>query len=510
MTGSYDPLQVALSLLIAIAASYAALDLAGRVTAARDWVRAAWLSGGAVAMGIGIWAMHFVGMLAFSLPVPIAYRWPTVLASLLVSVLASGFALFVVSRHKLGPLRASIGAIIMGVGIAAMHYIAMDAMCMAAKSRFGIILVGLSVALAIGFSLLALLLAFDLRETVRGASTRQVVGALAMGVAISTMHYTGMASARFMPIAVSPDLTDTINVSSLGTLGIGTVTLMILGLAMVSSSVDRRFDAQALELALREARMELARVVRIGTLSDLMASIAHEVNQPLAAVVTNGGAALRWLAANPPELAEAREAMTRVVTEANRASDVINRLRALVAKAPLEFRPLNINEIIREAMALTHAEASGRGVTMTSDMAVDLPDVLGDSIQLQQVVLNLIMNGIEAMDTVAGRPRELLVRSVGDPHGVRVEVRDAGEGFTPEQAARLFEPFYTTKPKGIGMGLAISRTIVEAHGGRLWAAPGPSHGSVFQFTLPRTDRSQGEPPTVSFGLSKGPAEALSR
>ncbi len=177
MTGSYDHLQVALSVLIAVSVSYAALDLAGRVTATKNWVRRAWMTAGATAMGIGIWSMHFVGMLAFTLPIPVSYHWPTVLLSLVVAILASAFALYLVSRQKLGLVRALTGSIMMGGGIAAMHYIGMAGVRLAAVSRFDPLLVTLSVVFAIVFSAAALVLAFDLREETRGTVSRKIVSA---------------------------------------------------------------------------------------------------------------------------------------------------------------------------------------------------------------------------------------------------------------------------------------------------------------------------------------------
>ena len=251
MPGSYDHLQVALSVLIAISASYAALDLAGRVTAASGGARSAWLTGGASAMGIGIWSMHFTGMLAFSLPVPVGYQWPTVLLSLVAAILASAFALYVVSRQKLGLARALTGSLVMGGGIAAMHYIGMAAMRLAAVARFAPLLVTLSVVLAIVFSFAALMLAFDLREETRWTPSRKIASASVMGTAVSAMHYTGMASASFIPLPVSPDLSLAVSISALGTVGIGSVTLMVLGLAVFMCSVDRRLAAQTNELERR-------------------------------------------------------------------------------------------------------------------------------------------------------------------------------------------------------------------------------------------------------------------
>jgi PAS domain S-box-containing protein len=257
MTGSYDYALVAVSVLIAMFASYAALDLAGRVTVASGWARSAWLTGGSAAMGFGIWSMHYLGMLAFSLPVPVGYDWPTVLLSLLASICASAVALYVVSRKKMVPLYALAGSVILGVGIAAIHYIGMAAMRLAAICRFNPLLVILSVLLAIVFSLAALWLAFHLRNETEGTGWRKIGSALVMGAAITAMHYTGMASASFVPSSVPPDLSHAVTISVLGIAGIATVTFIVLSLAVVTSLVDRRFYAQARELESSEQRYRL-------------------------------------------------------------------------------------------------------------------------------------------------------------------------------------------------------------------------------------------------------------
>jgi signal transduction histidine kinase len=237
--------------------------------------------------------------------------------------------------------------------------------------------------------------------------------------------------------------------------------------------------------ALQESQAALARVARIATMGELTASIAHEINQPLAAVATNASASLHWLNQQPPDLDEARQAMTSAMKEANRASGVIERLRTLLKKAPSELRPLDVNEVIREVLGLAHSELITAGIAVHTEVAADVPTVLGDRIQLQQVILNLIMNAIDAMITVTERPRTLFIKSANDAEGVLIQVQDSGRGFDPEQADHIFEAFFTTKPEGIGMGLAISRSIVEAHGGHLEAAPGSPHGAVFQFILPK-------------------------
>ena len=243
------------------------------------------------------------------------------------------------------------------------------------------------------------------------------------------------------------------------------------------------------EQALLESQAALARVARIVTMGELTASIAHEINQPLAAVVTNGSASLRWLAMQQPNLKEARKALTSAVKEANRASEVITRIRALLRKGSAQMALLDVNEVIREVLALVDNELIRGGVALQTKLSADVPTVLGDRVQLQQVILNLIMNAIDAMSTVADRPRGLRIESARHPEGVLIQVQDSGRGIDREQAGRIFEPFFTTKPQGIGMGLPISRSIVEAHGGRLWVTPGCSCGALFQLILPKTDSS---------------------
>ncbi|MGA8441872.1 MAG: MHYT domain-containing protein [Candidatus Sulfotelmatobacter sp.] len=483
LTGSYDPLQVALSVLIAISASYAALDLAGRVTATSGRARLIWLIGGSTAMGIGIWAMHYVGMLAFRLPVLLEYDWPTVLLSLLVGILCSAFALVVVSRKRMGLTYALYGSVIMGCGIAGLHYVAMAAMRLPAECRFDFRLVALSVVLAVLFSFTALWLEFYFRDEPKNSAWRKLGSALVMGVAISAMHYTGMAAATFIPAASAVDQSHAVTISSLGTLGIAAATLQVLGLAVLSSLVDRRFDAQALELALAETRLELAHVARIATMGELTASIAHEINQPLTAVVNYGNFAMRQVASGAPNLQELRETIVEIVNDGTRASAVISRIRALLQKGAPDRIGLDINEVIREVMILVRHEATQSRVSVRLDLAADVPRVLGDRVQLQQVLINLVVNSIEAMRTLTDRPRELLIKSAKNADAVLIKVQDSGKGLDPEQAGRIFEPFFTTKPQGIGMGLSISRSIIESHGGRLWTVT-RSSGALFQFTLP--------------------------
>jgi NO-binding membrane sensor protein with MHYT domain/nitrogen-specific signal transduction histidine kinase len=613
LIGSYNYALVALSVLIAIFASYAALDLAGRVTAAGGWTRAAWLLGGASAMGTGIWSMHYIGMLAFVLPIPMAYHWPTVLLSLLAAILASVVALGVVSRQKMGWLRALAGSVLMGAGISSMHYIGMAAMRLPAICQFNSFRVVLSVVLAILISLAALWITFHFRDEKTGIGWEKLAGTLVMGAAIPVMHYTGMTAASFTPSGMPADLSHAVSISTLGTAGIAAVTFIVLGLALLTSWVDRRFASQTLEVqeeklqqseaylseaqrlshtgsfgwrvstgeiiwseesfrifqydrttkptvelilqrvhpedaapvkqiiesaaqdgkdfdheyrlvmpdgsvkyvhvvahalgdesgsiefvgavmdvtgrkraeeALHQAQADLAHVNRVTTMGELTASLAHEVNQPIAAAVTNANTCLRWLTRDQPDLEEARAAATRIVKDGTRAAEIISRVRLLFKKGTLERELVDVNEVIREMIVLLRGEATRYSISFRTELAADLPEVMVDRVQLQQVLMNLIINGIDAMKDVDGM-RELTINSQRtENEQLLVLVSDTGVGLPPQQADQIFDAFFTTKPHGTGMGLRISRSIVESHGGRLRAADNSPRGASFHLTLP--------------------------
>src|SRR4051794_17412682 len=244
------------------------------------------------------------------------------------------------------------------------------------------------------------------------------------------------------------------------------------------------------ERRFREAQMELAHASRVVTMGQFTASIAHEVNQPLAALLTNAETALRWLAYQPPNLEKARPSIERVINDGKRAADILGRIRDFSKKAPVRMESLEVNEAILDVMGLTRAAMSDNGVLAKMQLAKDLPHILGDKVQLQQVVLNLIMNAIEAMNEVGAGSRELSIStSKTESDGVLVAVRDSGPGLPPAGLPRIFEAFYTTKSSGLGMGLSICRSIVEAHGGRLWATPNEPHGAVFCMMLPIGEQS---------------------
>jgi C4-dicarboxylate-specific signal transduction histidine kinase len=261
---------------------------------------------------------------------------------------------------------------------------------------------------------------------------------------------------------------------------------------------------QTAEGELRDREQQLAHANRVATMGQLSASIAHEVSQPITAAVTNADAALRWLGAQPPNLEEVRQSLGRIVQEGHRAGDVVRGIRDLIRKAPPRKEDLAINEAILEVIALTRSEFVKAGVSVQTQLAEGLPLIQGDRIQLQQVILNLIINAVEAMSSTGEGLRELRISTgKADSGGVRITVRDSGPGLAPASLERLFEPFYTTKPGGLGMGLPICRSIIEAHGGRLWATANVPQGAIFQFTVPPNPDaapvSAPSCPTGSFG-----------
>lgn len=264
------------------------------------------------------------------------------------------------------------------------------------------------------------------------------------------------------------------------------------------------------EQALSNARSELAKVARVTSLGVLTASIAHEVNQPLSGIITNAGTCLRMLSADPPNIDGARETARRTIRDGNRASDVITRLRTLYNKKELSLESLDLNEAAREVMALSLTEIQRGGVILRHELSGNLPPVVGDRVQLQQVILNLLRNAIDAMSGIDDRPRELLISTAPDARDrVRFSVKDSGIGFNPQAADRIFEAFYTTKIDGMGIGLSVSRSIVEAHQGRLWATRNDGTGSTFSFAIPiAQERTQeGVSAAESYNLNRSQTHA---
>jgi NO-binding membrane sensor protein with MHYT domain len=492
VTGTHDPYLVALSILVASFASYTALDLSGHVGAARGLARRVWLVAAAITMGGGIWSMHFVAMLAFIMPTPMSYNIGLTSLSLVLAIFVTGGGFYVIGRQSASPLRLVLSGSFMGLGIAAMHYTGMAAMQGHVELSYDPIFVALSLLIAIGASTVALWLAF--RTTDPGP---KLVAAVVMGLAISGMHYTAMRAAIFTahgPVqeAQVDARLDQTNLA----LAVAGITFIILAFASATSLFERKRTEQALH----QTQAELAHVNRVATMGQLAATIAHEVNQPITAVITNASAGLLWLGAQPPDLDEARKAFDRVIKAGNQAGQVVGRVRALIENAVPRKEDLEINEAILEVIALTQGEVVKNGVSLQMQLAADLPLVQGDRVQLQQVILNLIINALEAMSGVSEGARELLIATGKDAlSGVLVAVQDSGPGLNPESFDHLFDPFYTTKLGGMGMGLSICRSIVEAHGGRIWASRAARPGAIVQFSLPVSEDFQHEATPVDLG-----------
>jgi NO-binding membrane sensor protein with MHYT domain len=476
VTGTHDPYLVVLSILVACFASYTALDLSGHVAAARGLARRVWLVAAAITMGGGIWSMHFIGMLAFVMPIPMSYDIGLTTLSLLVAIFVTGVGFYVISRQSASPRRLVLSGIFMGLGIAAMHYTGMAAMQGHAELSYDRLFVALSLVIAIGASTAALWLAFRTTDL-----WQKLAAAVVMGLAISGMHYTAMRAAIF--VAHGPvheaQIDASLDQTSLA-LAIAGITFVILAVASIASQSEQK----RAEEALRQARSDLARVNRVTTMGELTASLAHEVNQPIAAAVTNAHACLRWLASDTPNIEKARAAAERIVQDGTRAADIIIRIRRLFSKDTSQRESVDVNEVIREMIVLLRSEATLHAISVRTELAADLPHVMGDRMQLQQVTMNLIVNGIDAMKDVGGT-RDLDISSQrAENEQVMISVSDTGVGLPPEQADQIFNAFFTTKLHGIGMGLSISRSIIEAHDGRLWAADNSPRGASFHLLLP--------------------------
>ncbi|HUB47948.1 MAG TPA: MHYT domain-containing protein [Acetobacteraceae bacterium] len=621
---TYDLRLVTISVAIAILAAFVALSISGRIVAATtQWARSAWASAGAISMGGGIWSMHFVGMLAFSLPCGITYEPVGTVSSLIPGMAASGIALDAISKpDEPGLGRRFVSAVLMGGGIAAMHYSGMAAMRPQAMLRYDPGLVGVSVVVAVVLAFISLSIRFHRPRSSGLAAT--ISAATVMGCAVAGMHYTAMQAAIFYPLpdapaysmALSPTLLALLITFFAVLLAVSTLVAAFAGrqnelalslteeiarrrrieadlrrseaylaeaqrlshtgswgfdvasrhfthssdehhrlfgfnsgaampvwedwarrlhpedrdstlrrvrqsirersdfeldyrivhpdgtirhiheaghpflspsgtlVEFVGSSIDRT-ELRRAEEARLDAQTKLSHANRVTTMGQLAASIAHEVNQPIAATLTNARAGLRWLDRRPPDVEEVRQALGRIVRDGNRAAEVIDEIRALVKKAPPRKDQLEINGAVREVIGLTRGEAVKQDVSVRTELAVGLPLVEGDRVQLQQVILNLIINAFEAMSVSNDGARDLLISTgKAEADGVFVAVRDTGPGLAPATVEHLFESFYTTKPGGLGLGLSICRSIIEGHGGRLWACANEPRGAVFQFTVP--------------------------
>jgi C4-dicarboxylate-specific signal transduction histidine kinase len=345
-----------------------------------------------------------------------------------------------------------------------------------AELTYDPLFVALSLVIAIGASTAALWLAFRTTD-----HWQKLAAAVVMGLAISGMHYTAMRAAIFAAHGEA-EAKASLGQTSLA-LAVAGITFVILVLASIASLSEQK----RAEEALRQARADLARVNRVNTVAELTASLAHEVNQPISAAVINAHACLRWLADDSPNLEEARAAAMRMVKDGTRAAEIISRIRLLFNRDTPPRELLDVNEVIREIIVLLRGELARYSISVWPELATDLPHVMGDRVQLQQVMMNLINNSIDAMKDLDGS-RELAIKSErGENEQLMVSVSDTGVGLPVQQADEIFNAFFTTKFHGTGMGLSISRSIVESHSGRLWADDKSPRGASFHIVLPSAE-----------------------
>jgi NO-binding membrane sensor protein with MHYT domain/CheY-like chemotaxis protein/nitrogen-specific signal transduction histidine kinase len=507
LTGYNETPLVLTSILVAIVASYSALSLAGRVTEATGRTRFAWTLGGAIAMGSGIWAMHFVGMLAFRLPIPIAFDVPITLVSLVLPIAASGLALWQVSRTNLGPVRLLGSALLMGVGINTMHYTGMAAMRMQPAIVYDPLLFALSVVIAVVASALALWIAFRLRRSTPDVWLPRIGAAVVMGCAIVGMHYTGMAAANFPADSVCMAARLGVPRDSLATLVV-LATFCVLGLALIASVFDARLEANARILAMSQAtalerqqlleRERIARdhAERLSALKDeFLATLSHELRTPLSAILGWAGMLQRGV----KDEATVKRALETIERNARAQGQLIDDLldmsRIISGTVRLDVQTVDPARVIEAALGTVHPAAAAKMIALRTDLGRDAGgpplDVRADPGRLQQVLWNLLANAVKF--TPSGGSVQVVLGRDGNDAVIRVI--DSGIGIAPDFLPYVFDRFrqldasISRQHGGLGLGLSIAKQLVELHGGTIAVdSAGPHTGTTFTVRLPLARR----------------------
>lgn len=486
---SHDPLLVGLSLTIAVLASYTALTIAGRLRSADRRGRPFWLCAAAVALGGGIWSMHFVAMLAFSLGMPIDYHIGLTASSLLAAIVVTGLAFYVVGRWHGSWASLLIAGTFAGFGVATMHYMGMAAMRMNATISYDPTLFIASIVIAVVAATAALWLAFNLE-----AAWHKVAAAFVMGAAIGGMHYTGMAATIYTPLADAP-MADAAAVSPYGlAFAITTASIAIFGLGIAAALVDRRFTAQLqrelierrkVETELRAAMEKLSTTERLATIGQIAATVGHELRNPLASIRNSMELVRRQTTGK--ELGVER-ALERIDRNAQRCADIIADLLNFARKKELVREPTPIAAWLSELLdehALPPQVVLDRDLRAADEIAVDRQ-------KIRQVIVNLIDNAAQAMTSPDWQPatdqaRRIIVRAESHDRGVRLSVIDNGPGMAPDVLARIFEPLFTTKSFGVGLGMPMVQQFVELHQGTITVDSAVGKGTAIHIWLPHPD-----------------------